>query len=207
MTKKLMIALASLVLVASGCGSDDDGASVSVGDETTLPADAASSDEAPGEEAEADDQPEAGESPAGSSSEPCDIDTTPVTDRFDGVDLGEGRPGTGEGGVQDVEWTSRNCNWESPTVELRVAIAGADDFAEGFVCAESIGTWGEVETIDDIGDQGWYEWDDFQGGTGRFGGCTGELRVDITVGGPRDGTPITEEAAREATLALARTLL
>ena len=203
MTRKLALALALAFLtpVVAGCGADDDTSASDGVDEASV-----ASADGVDDEASTDEDGEGGES-SGSGSDPCDIDLAPLAAELDGVDLGEGSPVAGDSSVQDVEWTPSVCHWESSTVELRVALADAEDFAGGFVCAEALGVWGEVETIDEVGDQAWFEWNDFQGGAGRFSGCTGELRVDITVSGPRDGTPITEESARAGALALAHTLL
>lgn len=203
MTNKLALALACLVLVIAGCGSDDEGgASVTAGDDAAVPA-GDGGDDSPATD-EGSQRGEVGDP----LTDPCSVDLTPVVDEFDVADMGPSHPGQGDHGVQDVKWTPRTCRWMPSEVEVRVAIAGPDDFPEGFVCAEPLGVWDdEVEVIDDLGDQAWFEWDDFQGGTGRLSGCAGELRLDISVAGPRDGTPISEDSARTAAVGLARDLL
>ena len=184
--------------VGDGAGADGDSGSDSAGAEEDEGKDAGAES--------SDDDDAAGDGGEG----PCAAGAV-LGEAFPGAEFGDPIQSTGERGVQEVEWTTVGCRWESPTHEVRAQTAGPDDFEGGFVCAEPLDgpSAGMTETVvvDDLGDQAWWTWDDFQSGIGELAVCAGELRIDITVKGPRDGDPIDEASTLEGSKTLAEALL
>lgn len=183
--------------------------------------DAAGDDDAGSDDAGTDDGDEgdegddagsgdgAGEGRASSAGiDPCTaLDIDEVGEAF-GLDLTEAGELTGERTVQGVSWTTIACTWSSEAGDdVTAAVAGPDEFAEGFTCAEPVGVLDDPTPIDGLGDQAWWTWDDFQGGKGDLAACAGELRVDVTVEGPREGPLLDEDQVREGSVAIAEALL
>jgi len=186
--------------------SDADGDDAAGGDDAGSD-DAGSRDEDEGDDAGSGDG--AGEGRASSAGiDPCvALDIDEVGEAF-GLDLTEAGQLTGERTVQGVSWTTVACTWSSEAgADVTAAVAGPDEFADGFTCAEPVGVLDDPTPIDGLGDQAWWTWDDFQGGKGDLAACAGELRVDVTVEGPREGPLLDEDQVREGSVAVAEALL
>src|SRR5690606_20767525 len=147
---------------------------------TTTGDDAAGLDDGAGDEVASGAD---GERAAGS--EPCDVITTAVlAEAFPGVEFGAPSVRQGTRKVQEVTWTTSACHWGSPTLEGRAAVAGPEGFEGGFQCVESPTGLGEVTPVDEVGEQGWWSWDDFSDADGNLAVCAGEVRVDVDIDGP-----------------------
>lgn len=199
-----------LALALAACGSDsDDTTNVESDPDTTEAPTGSSTDEPEPDASTGDAEPDETTDEPASGEGPCAAGAV-LGEALPGADFGEPTELTGDHGIQDVEWTSVGCSWESDTAQVRVHVAGPDDFADGFVCAEPLdGVAGadEISPVADLGDQGWFEWDDFQGGKGSLSVCAGERRIDVDVIGPRDGDPIDQETALAAATTIAEALL
>src|SRR5690606_19611096 len=115
----------------------------------------------PGDDEVGDDEAgdDIGGGGGGAGDHPCDaVAADLVAEAFPGEAFGPPDRRTGTRGVNDVEWETTACRWESDTLEVRAAVAGPDDFADGFVCAEPI-TITSDETlveVEGLGDQAWW---------------------------------------------------
>ncbi len=170
-----------------------------------LPALASCSAESPAADAPpsvTDDQPappaEAVELPCGAA-EPAELDA------IFGTAFGDGSVGSSTITENDLVWTADSCTWAASDTEVRVRIAGSEDFSEGFVCLEPLGIASDPEQVSGIGDQAWWLFDDFSGAEGELRVCTGETLIEVLIEAESgDSATLRDHAVELAELTISR---
>ena len=152
----LPVLLLSLAPVLAACGDDGDdgGGDGSSGDGTTTePTDAGS----------APSTPTTPSTTAGVPTLPaaCDVLTPEDVEAAYGVAFGAPEQGGGGHAEGKYEWQSDNCSFTAEALlEVKLALVGADDFSGAFACPEPTAIASQVEPVDGLGDQAWWEVDD-----------------------------------------------
>lgn len=207
---RLLAALLVGTLVG-GCASESsDDAGGSVTEDTD---DDSGQPDAPEAEATDDDEeaapsgPDAGgDDPLGAH--PCDVVGDQTVEDLTGAALGSGQAATSATVTEnDLTWTPDSCTWENEVLEVKVQVAGAGDFATGQLeCPEPLGIGAEVTAADDLGDSGWWKYDDDDDGEGTLRVCTATALIDVEVE-PEFGNPRDEADLRAIATGIAETVL
>jgi hypothetical protein len=176
-SSRVLLAVAVLLLapVLTGCGDDDS----DDGDDDTTPSE--SSPSSPGGETESS-APATTDATTAPAELPraCDVLTSEDVAAAYGVEFGPAEPGGGATNEQDLSWQSDNCDWEAEDlVEVQLALSGPEDYTPAFACQEPTSIGSTVEPVSDLGDQAWWEVDDFAALNTSLRVCTADYNFDI----------------------------
>jgi len=100
-----------------------------------------------------------------------------------GVELEGPEPSMGSSDQNGVTWTSTGCGWENDEIdlELDLDISDASDFPEGAITCIEPGGVGDVSPVEGIGNQAWWEFDDFNEVEGTLRVCTDDRLIELEV--------------------------
>ncbi|WP_370289343.1 hypothetical protein [Nocardioides sp.] len=176
-------ALAGLALVAalavSGCSSDDD--TDSTGSSTSpAPAPSASDDPTPSEPASSAAPSSA--APASNLPAACETITEGDIAKMMGISVGAGQAERGDDDDAGVAWTTSECSFSSPEVEVTVKLTGPADVTKGtFGCPQPDDSDGNVEPADDVAGatKGWWRTNAAPPLEAELRACSAEANVDI----------------------------
>ncbi len=204
-----MLAAVVTAALVVGCASESSDDAGGAGTEEADD-DSSAQPEAPEAEAADDDGAPPSDPAAGTAgplgAHPCDVVDDEAIDDVTGAPLDFGQEVTATVTENNLTWTPDACRWEDRTLEVSVQVAGADDFATGQIeCPEPLGIGSEVTAADDLGDSGWWKYDD-NDGEGTLRVCTATALVDVEVA-PDHVAPIDEADARAIATSLAETVL
>lgn len=120
-----------------------------------------------------------------------------------GVDLEGPDPSTGDSDQNGTTWTSTGCDWENDQAdfEIDLDISGATDFPDGTIVCIAPGGVGDVTSVDGIGTQAWWKFDDFNEVEGELRVCTDDSLVELAVDA-QSGSATSDELREKVTSAI-----